>query len=134
MAGFAQFPLALAEKTPLGRLMREMAGEAGELIAVPRDVRRHPGDHPPFPNCAERMVRVRASVALEAKTVSGTDKSLGDVGRVRAVARRATPFPNRVMDRLPARRHVVALKASLFQPLKLGAIGKVRVVAPRALA
>ena len=80
------------------------------------------------------MVRVGTPVALKAKAVSGTDKPPGDVSRVGVVARRATPFPDRVMDGLPARRHVMALQASLFQLLKFWTGGKVRIVAPRALA
>src|SRR5512143_2833417 len=131
MAIVAEIRGALHEKPVVGRLVGQVAGKAGKIVPVPRDIRgklrhRSPGSRGP-------VHPVKALVAFRAETVSIPHELFGGDPRVGIVASGALTEPDGgVHDSFPGRR-ILAFHAPLPRFLKFGAGGEMGIVAGSAL-
>jgi hypothetical protein len=131
MATVTELRDALHEESVVGRLVGQVAGKAGKIVPVPRDIpgklrHRPPGDRGPV-----RPVKVL--VALRAEAVSTPHELLWGDPRMGVVAPGALTGPDRgVHDPFPGWRFM-AFHAALPRLLKSGAGGEMGIVAGSAL-
>ena len=116
MATVTEFRGALHEKPVVGRLVWQVAGKAGKIVPVPRDIRRKlrhraPGDRGP-------VHPVKVLVALRAEAISIPHELLGGDPRMGVVAPGALTRPDRgVHDSFPG-WHIMTFHTTLPRLLK----------------